>query len=114
MLLAGHPPAYRIHKGEGQPVGVFAPFLGAQDDALFQAATVALDPGDQLVLYTDGITEAYDGRGEQFGLARLDKVLENCAVGAGDLLRAVLGELEAFTGGRAAHDDRTLLVAKIT
>jgi sigma-B regulation protein RsbU (phosphoserine phosphatase) len=88
--------------------------LGIVPGEHYADAIHQLVPGDQLVLYTDGITEAYDGRGEQFGLARLDKVLENCAVGAGDLLRAVLGELEAFTGGRAAHDDRTLLVAKIT
>ena len=48
------------------------------------------------------------------GLGRLDRVLENCAVGASDLLRSVVAELEEFTGGRPPHDDRTLLVAKIS
>lgn len=49
-----------------------------------------------------------------FGLARLDKVLENCAVGASDLLESVLMALKEFTGGQAVHDDRTILVAKIS
>lgn len=87
--------------------------LGIVPHETYADATHPLQPGDQLVLYTDGITEAYDGAGRMFGLARLDKVLENCAIGASDLLKAVLDELEAFTGGKAAHDDRTLLVLKV-
>ena len=48
---------------------------------------IELVPGDQIVFYTDGMTEAEGPGGEQFGLARLDSVLANCSVGAGDLLR---------------------------
>ena len=96
-----------LDQGGGLPLGI-VPFEH-YDEAVHQ-----LVPGDQLILYTDGITEAHDNKGEQFGVDRLDKVLENCSVGAGDLLRSVLEELEAFTEGRPPHDDRTLLVAKIT
>jgi sigma-B regulation protein RsbU (phosphoserine phosphatase) len=88
--------------------------LGITAHVNYDEAIHTLVPGDQLVLYTDGITEAYDAAGQMFGLSRLDKVLENCSVAASDLLRAVLDALDAFTGGRPAHDDRTLLVAKIT
>jgi sigma-B regulation protein RsbU (phosphoserine phosphatase) len=88
--------------------------LGISARESYADATMALVPGDQLVLYTDGITEAHNDAGQMFGLARLDKVLENCAIDAPDLLLSVLEELEAFTGGKPAHDDRTLLVAKIT
>ena len=49
-----------------------------------------------------------------FGLARLDKVLENCAIGAPDLLESVLAALKNFTGTQPIHDDRTMLVAKIS
>ena len=49
-----------------------------------------------------------------FGTERLDKVLENCSVTASDLLQAVLDAVDAFTEGRPAADDRTLLVAKIS
>jgi sigma-B regulation protein RsbU (phosphoserine phosphatase) len=66
------------------------------------------------VLYTDGVTEAQNEAGEQFGLGRLDKVLEHCNVTVRDLLRSVLDALEEFTAGEPAHDDRTLLVAKVS
>ena len=58
--------------------------------------------GDQLVLYTDGITEAEGLDGSVFGTARLDAVLENCSVTASDLLQSVLDAVEAFTGCRPA------------
>jgi sigma-B regulation protein RsbU (phosphoserine phosphatase) len=87
--------------------------LGIGPDERYPIAPYQLVPGDQLILYTDGITEAYNAAGEMFGLARLDRVLENCATGASDLLRLVLDELEAFTGHQPAHDDRTLLVLKV-
>jgi sigma-B regulation protein RsbU (phosphoserine phosphatase) len=88
--------------------------LGIDPDIKYQQQTHVLIPGDELVLYTDGITEADNGRGELFGLERLDKVLENCAIGASDLLKAVLASVEEFTAGTPAHDDRTLLVAKVS
>lgn len=87
--------------------------LGISPDERYEAAAHRLKPYDQLVLYTDGITEAHDARGKMFGLARLDKVLENCAVGASDIVRAVLDALDDFTAGQPPHDDRTLLVLKV-
>jgi sigma-B regulation protein RsbU (phosphoserine phosphatase) len=91
----------------GLPLGI----LGGEQ---YEESAMTLVRGDQLILYTDGITEAHDAVGKMFGVERLDRVLENCAVGADDLLRSVLDEVAAFTGGRPAHDDRTLLVLKIT
>ncbi len=91
----------------GLPLGIMAHYD-------YEDAKHDLVPGDQLVLYTDGITEAHDAADQMFGLDRLDKVLENCSVRASDLLRSVLDALDAFTAGKPAHDDRTLLVAKIS
>jgi sigma-B regulation protein RsbU (phosphoserine phosphatase) len=88
--------------------------LGIVPAEKYPEQTHRLVPGDQLVLYTDGITEAHNEQGEMFGLARLDKVLENCAIGASDLLESVLAALKEFTGSHPIHDDRTLLVAKIS
>jgi sigma-B regulation protein RsbU (phosphoserine phosphatase) len=88
--------------------------LGIAPGQTYREQTWQLVPGDQLVLYTDGITEAHNKHGEMFGLERLDKVLENCAIGAPGLLESVLASLEAFTEGQPAHDDRTLLVAKVS
>jgi sigma-B regulation protein RsbU (phosphoserine phosphatase) len=73
-----------------------------------------LQRGDVLVLYTDGITEAMDLRNRQFGLDRLHNVLARCDRDASQMRDAILEALDRFTDGRAAHDDRTLLVAKVT
>jgi sigma-B regulation protein RsbU (phosphoserine phosphatase) len=73
-----------------------------------------LVPGDQLVLYTDGVVEAFNSQREMFGLERLDKVLENCAIGAAGLLESVLAALDEFTAGCPPHDDRTIVVAKVS
>jgi len=88
--------------------------LGIIPGEKYASATHTLVPGDQLVLYTDGITEAQNPKGQFFGLARLDLVLENCSVTASDLLKSVLEAVEEFTEGRPALDDRTVLVAKIS
>jgi sigma-B regulation protein RsbU (phosphoserine phosphatase) len=88
--------------------------LGINPAEAYRTERHPLVPGDQLVLYTDGITEADNAKGELFGLERMDKVLENCSVGASDLLKSVLAAVDEFTGGHPAHDDRTLLVAKIS
>ncbi len=69
--------------------------------------------GDQVIFYTDGITEARNRSGEFFGTARLDRVLERCGMGAEEIVDRVLEELEAFTAGLAPDDDRMLLVAKM-
>ena len=88
--------------------------LGISPVERYGTATYQMMPGDELVLYTDGVTEATNSHGEMFGLERLDRVLEHCALGASDLLNSVLAAVEEFTGGRPPADDRTLLVAKIT
>jgi sigma-B regulation protein RsbU (phosphoserine phosphatase) len=88
--------------------------LGIAPELTYSEQTYRFVPGDQLVLYTDGVTEAQNEQGEMFGLSRLDKVLEHCAVGASELLESVLAALNEFTGSQPIHDDRTLLVAKIS
>jgi phosphoserine phosphatase RsbU/P len=91
----------------GLPLGV----LGGQR---YGQVTHELRPGDQIVFYTDGITEATDPAGRMFGLEQLDQVLENCHLTADGLIREVLDALEHFTAGQPPADDRTLLVAKVS
>jgi sigma-B regulation protein RsbU (phosphoserine phosphatase) len=93
---------------------VGGPPLGLFDDTEYPHAKVTLRPGDILVLYTDGITEAMDSRNRQFGLDRLNDVLARCDRDAPQMCNAILEALDRFTSGNAAHDDRTLLVAKVT
>ncbi len=87
--------------------------LGITPDQHYDEATHSLQAGDQIVFYTDGITEAMTDGGQMFGTQRLDQALENCSVDAANLVREVLSAVEDFTGGRPPDDDRTMLVAKI-
>lgn len=88
--------------------------LGINADESYSNATQSLQPGDQIVFCTDGITEAFDPAGEMFGTQRLDRALSACREDASDLIRAVLDALDEFTAGRPPTDDRTLLLAKIS
>lgn len=91
----------------GLPLGVFP---GIQ----YEQASLTLTPGDQLVLYTDGITDATDPDGRYFGLDRLDRSLYTCREDADELIASVLRALGRFTSGHPAEDDRTMLVAKVS
>ncbi len=114
---AGHNPP-RLRRG---PEGTLASLdnvqslpLGIDAGQVYEESTVVLRPGDVLVLYTDGITEAANPAGELFGLSRLDQILSRRPDSANRLLNEVLAAVEQFTAGHPAADDRTLLVAAIS
>src|SRR5262245_53149363 len=87
--------------------------LGISSDETYQECACTLQCGDQIVFYTDGITEAQNLTGEIFGVERLDMALYQCRETASDLIAAVLAEVDEFSAGQPLGDDRTLLVAKI-
>ena len=87
--------------------------LGLFPGQEFKQTTLALRPGDQIVFYTDGITEATNAAGTMFGTERLDQSLENCHLDAQGLIDTVLAALKEWTDGRPADDDRTMVVAKV-
>jgi len=113
---AGHPPPrvkrcsdgslFTLNQAAGLPMGILP-------DAEYPTASVELSSGDQLIFYTDGITEAFNGDNEMFGIERLDQALENCTLTAQGLIDDVLARVDDFTGAREADDDRTVLVAKV-
>ena len=70
-------------------------------------------PGDILALYTDGVTEAFNDEGEEFGEQRLIEALRrNRDLSSEELLAAILDDLQRFSSGGEQHDDITLIVAK--
>jgi len=87
--------------------------LGITSETHYRESVQQLQPGDQIVFYTDGIIEAHNLEGKMFGTGRLDRVLENCCLQASALLDAVLHSVEAFANGRPADDDRTVIVARV-
>jgi sigma-B regulation protein RsbU (phosphoserine phosphatase) len=115
---AGHNPPRLMSCVDGTLTvldGVRSLPLGIDMDETYEVCTQALRPGDQMVFYTDGITEAHAPDGHtMFGVERLDEVLKLCHLSVPDLIAAVLDAVERFTEGQPAQDDRTLLVAKVS
>jgi sigma-B regulation protein RsbU (phosphoserine phosphatase) len=80
----------------------------------FHSATIHLAPGDLLLLYTDGITEANNPGGEEFGRERLEAAVLNLStLSAQGLIHHLRQEVEKFTGNEIQADDQTLLVCKV-
>jgi phosphoserine phosphatase RsbU/P len=86
--------------------------VGLFDNWKCEVAELDLAPGDTLVLYTDGITEARNAAGEEFGESRLIETLQHCSrLPVESLLQTVVREVQQFTGGEQ-QDDITLVVAR--
>jgi sigma-B regulation protein RsbU (phosphoserine phosphatase) len=91
-------------------LGMGGPVLGVLSDAEYEQAQVSVAQGDRIVLFTDGLTEARDADGEEFGEERmLQAVIEQRACSAPALQARLAEAVAAFTGGRL-QDDATLIV----
>jgi sigma-B regulation protein RsbU (phosphoserine phosphatase) len=112
----GHNPPRLLRCGSGSVHSLdeaTMPPLGFMTDIEYGSHQIQLEPGDRLVLYTDGVIEAQNASGEMFGTHRLDESLCRCTGGVEQSIERVLAHLEAFTGGQPAADDRTLLIADV-
>ena len=85
------------------------------EDIQLEQASVALDPGDTIVMYTDGLSEATDRKGELFSDEQIVELVANMPRGlaAEEVATRLLDAVEAHLGGLEAQDDRTLLVLRI-
>ncbi|MBI1799681.1 MAG: SpoIIE family protein phosphatase [Candidatus Eisenbacteria bacterium] len=87
--------------------------LGVLPDARYEERPIAIRPGDVLVLYTDGVTEAEGPLGEQFGRRRLEECVARISgLPARQIVDGVVGEVLGFAGERGQNDDLTLVVLK--
>jgi len=95
----------RLETG-GLPIGILA-------DTPYQSGSVTLVPGDWVVIFTDGVVEAFNTQSEEFSEQRL---LSAIAAGSnqtpGELLQAIMRSLDVFVGATPQHDDITLLLVK--
>jgi len=110
---AGHNPPIVVRERESILLRQTGMVLGPSRDAAYSRGFVTLEIGDVLVLYTDGIVEAVDGRDQEFGIDRLKRVVaQNRERTAEEIVNAILQQVSAFTRGAVAQDDRTLLVVR--
>ncbi len=108
---AGHNPPIVIRRADGsttlEPTGDIA--LGAVPGITYSEKETVLAPGDSLLLYTDGVTEAMNSAGELFGTTRLQNLCSSPADSPQALIDNISASLAAFTAGAPQSDDITLL-----
>lgn len=114
---AGHNPPFLLRAGNGQierfNTGGIA--LGVLSDIEIPAHKTYLDPGDLLVCYTDGVTEAFSPAGEAYGEERLQATVRSLAgLPAAAVLEAIERSVAEFVGEQPAADDSTLVVVRRT
>ncbi|MBV8832014.1 MAG: SpoIIE family protein phosphatase [Acidobacteriaceae bacterium] len=111
---AGHNPPLLLHADdEVESLGATGFPLGISRNATYELNHSRLEPGDTLLLYSDGVTEACSPSDEEFGDRRLIAAIrQNRNRPAVELIRAITSELETFTAGAPAADDITLVALR--
>ena len=112
LVNAGHMPPLRRRRGKpgveevgdavvGLPLGVM--------DKPYEQMTFPLEPGDQFLMYTDGVSEARNPAGDQYGLERLRAAVAGAPPDVEGLGKAVLTDVRRFAAGRPPNDDLTIV-----
>lgn len=117
---AGHPPPYHITaSGEVHPLEEGGPVLGPLSEATYERGMVTLKPGDLLVFYTDGITEAMGAdpgeKAAEFGTQRLIDLARGLQGEAAErIVDEIFDRIATYSGSRPQNDDRTVMVVRRT
>jgi sigma-B regulation protein RsbU (phosphoserine phosphatase) len=110
---AGHNPPILVHRSGVRRLDAGGPIMGALEQATFDDETVPLQPGDLLVVFSDGVTEARNSDGEDFGEERLLACVErHRALAPEALLKSLLDAVQRFSPDPALRDDCTVLVLR--
>ncbi|MEK4032574.1 PAS domain S-box protein [Methylocystis sp. IM3] len=112
----GHNPALLLHAGSCECAQLDGEGLviGAKRSVTFEEKIARLEPGDKLLFYTDGVTEAQDASGEFFGLDRLcESFRNNRSLGPEGVMKALLRDVKKFCGQVQLSDDIAIVVADI-
>jgi sigma-B regulation protein RsbU (phosphoserine phosphatase) len=114
---AGHNPPMLFHCSTGQWIvtrlDVGGTVVGLLETFPYQQGSVSLAPGDLLIAYTDGISEAMNFADEEWGEDRMMKTVETCGgLTAQQILDRIFKDADTFVAGAKQHDDMTLVVLR--
>lgn len=112
---AGHNPPYLLHRNNTiEPLPLSKNFIvGVFDDFIYTNTILQLEPGDTLILYTDGVTEAFNEQKLQFGESNLEKTLKSVpGAGSQEIIEAIREDVKEFAGNEQQSDDITILTLK--
>jgi sigma-B regulation protein RsbU (phosphoserine phosphatase) len=107
-------PGASILTPSGMVLGLHIEGAAAKFADLLEEESLSLAPGDVIVLYTDGITEAMNASSDLFGESRLSRIVEEHGhLNSAELRERILREIEAFVGDADQHDDMTMILMKV-
>ncbi|HON88899.1 MAG TPA: PP2C family protein-serine/threonine phosphatase [Spirochaetales bacterium] len=110
---AGHHPGILLRNGDLLELNSDGRFLGIFPEPVYSKKTIKLEADDSIILYTDGIIEAKSYLDEEYGHDRFHEALmRNYLKEPQELIDAVMSDLDSFTMGAPAHDDRAMLVVR--
>jgi sigma-B regulation protein RsbU (phosphoserine phosphatase) len=110
---AGHNPPLVVGKNGFRRLECGGPIVGLFESATYEEETVKLDPGDWLIVFSDGVSEALSASGEEYGESRiLECVNRNLALDPQRLLEAMFSDVREFARGAAQSDDITGMVMR--
>ncbi|MFH1943445.1 MAG: SpoIIE family protein phosphatase [bacterium] len=113
---AGHNPPYRVSRdGKATELMAGGIVLGMMADMVFETAAIPIAGGDRIVMFTDGITEAFNQKDEEFGEERVKSLVQECPdLSAQELMDKIVDEVRNFSKGAPQADDITMVVVRAT
>jgi sigma-B regulation protein RsbU (phosphoserine phosphatase) len=110
---AGHPPALLLRNGAVTELAVGSLVLGVDPAEEYRQEILQLQPGDTLLLYTDGLTDAMNFERQIYGKQRLTEALARGGATADEIASHVLWDMRRFVGLSQRTDDVTMIVVKV-
>jgi phosphoserine phosphatase RsbU/P len=112
--VGGHAMPYRFSSDGAQLIsGEGGPVLGILEDAVYPSARIRLDAGDGLLLYTDGVTEAFDVSGNEYSSERLQVLVDQLrALPVRTLVTEIFQSIREFSSNAPQSDDITVLALR--
>jgi len=116
---AGHNAPFIVRTRDGRReivrLDATGPVVGMMPGCAYFQRSVTLEPGDVLIAFTDGISEAMNLKAEEFGEERLSAAIERYhTLEPREIVERLMSDADAFAGGAAQHDDMTIVVAHAT
>jgi len=108
---AGHNLPYWRSRGGLEELKATGMPLGLMDDMVYEEMEIMMNPGDSLLLYSDGLVEAHNGQREMFGFPRLQHLIGSYSAGGPEMIDRLIRELANFSGPNHEQEDDVTLVA---
>jgi len=113
LINAGHLPPLLLKNGKIEEMQKGEPALGLMKNAEYSEKKLSLEPGSFIIIYSDGLTEARNEKGEFYGLRYMKEILSSVKhLSATEVGEKIIDKVDRFIGDARRHDDLSLMVLK--